>query len=254
MTGSALCLVHGHLRTLIAHLGAANIYSKEDLTSEDKRTIEKVHLVYIENFFFTHSPLVIWDVVRLCKIHGVAIIFNLSGAYLFNEHALHILPLVKCANVVIGNETEFLALSKSCSFENLEIAQIASAISEMGVQNPICMQQEKNKPLLLENLQLLEKIVVVTQGPKPVLCAYQGKFRFSMPTLQPKNVIDTTGAGDAFVAGFLKGLLDSLNMYDCIALGCYASTEIIQQVGCSLPLHNPMKIENIITMYPLDPK
>lgn len=253
LTGSAICLVHGHLRTLVAHLGAANVYHEEDLSNEDKTIIVSVKLVYIENFFFTHSPHVIWDVVKLCKLHGVGIIFNLSGAYLFEEHAKNIVALVKCANVVIGNETEFLALSKSYKCENAEMSEIAGTISKEGVQEPSCMLS-KGEPLSLEGLQSLEKVVVVTQGPKPVICAYKGEFRFSLPPIQPKTVKDTTGAGDAFVAGFLKGLIEGFQIYDCIAFGCYASFEIIQQVGCSPPHHNPMKIQNIKEMHSKDMK
>ncbi|XP_034236105.1 adenosine kinase-like isoform X2 [Thrips palmi] len=249
LTGSAICLIHGHLRTLVAHLGAANVYCKDDLTNEDKRVIERVKLVYIENFFFTHSQDVIWDVVKLCKTHGVGIVVNLSGAYLFTDHATVIEALVKCANIVIGNETEFMALSKLYECKNMELPVIAGIISKEGVQNPPCMQVGEGKSVSLENLRSLEKVVVVTRGPKPVLCAYQSELRLSMPILKPRNIKDTTGAGDAFVAGFLKGLVECLDIRDCIALGCYASTEIIQQVGCRPPHHNPMKVEDIKAMY-----
>lgn len=247
LTGSAICLIHNDLRTLVAHLGAANVYFPQDITQEDSSIIARVKVVYIENYFFSHSPSVVWDIVKLCKIQGVIIVFNLSGVYLFEKHAADIASLVKYVDIVVGNESEFVALANTREWKIYsDIFDLANKICAIGVQTLSSVSPGDIKPAKLRYLEDLGKVTVVTRGHKPILCAAEGNPLFSTPTLNPKfGVKDTTGAGDAFVAGFLMGIIHELPLSQCVHLGCYASTEIIQQIGCSPPENPPLTIEEI---------
>jgi sugar/nucleoside kinase (ribokinase family) len=48
------------------------------------------------------------------------------------------------------------------------------------------------------------------------------------------TIVDTTGAGDAYTAGFLYGLTDGQSLQDCARLGTFCATEIIQQIGARI--------------------
>ncbi|KAK3927159.1 Adenosine kinase [Frankliniella fusca] len=242
LTGSAICLIHGNFRTLVAHLGAADVYRPQDFTEEDKLIVSKVKLVYIENFFFSHSPDVVWEILRLCEAYGIAIVFNLSGSYLFEKHGKDIALLVKHVNVVIGNDSEYLALAKSCGWTSDDTKEIASKIANNGIQSVSSIPKQAIK---LKNLLQWQKVVVITRGQKPIICASQGHPEFETQVLQPKFVKDTTGAGDAFVAGFLMGILKNCTLKECVQFGCYSAREIIQQIGCSPPNYTSLDIEEV---------
>ena len=54
-------------------------------------------------------------------------------------------------------------------------------------------------------------------------------------TLSDDRIIDTNGAGDAFVGGFLAQLARGKSIKECVDCGIWAATEIIQQSGCTCP-------------------
>lgn len=226
------------------------MFQPRDLTCEDKTLITEMHLMYIENFFFCHSSAVIWDIIELCKSHGVAIIFNLSGSYLFATHAREIVSLVRCANVVIGNESEFEAFGHAVGWGNIGIKALAMKLIEDVNTESSLVTSSNVRALRLKNLAEWGKVLIVTRGHEPVICAYKQITIFETEVLKPKSeVIDTTGAGDAFVAGILMGIIQSLSLQECVMLGCYAASEIIQQVGCSPPKHIPLQLSEIWKMY-----
>lgn len=80
------------------------------------------------------------------------------------------------------------------------------------------------------------RVVVITQGTDPTLVAHQGRLS-SYPVIPvPKNkLVDTNGAGDAFVGGFLSQLVVGKTVDDCVAAGNYASNTVVQQSGCTFP-------------------
>lgn len=59
--------------------------------------------------------------------------------------------------------------------------------------------------------------------------------RFPVPKIDLKEVIDTTGAGDAFVAGFMAGFVKKKSILECLDKGCWMAGQIIRRIGCSLP-------------------
>uniref|UniRef100_A0A2P2I961 adenosine kinase n=1 Tax=Hirondellea gigas TaxID=1518452 RepID=A0A2P2I961_9CRUS len=84
------------------------------------------------------------------------------------------------------------------------------------------------------------KVVVITQGPYPLLyCVNNGIVqKKSIEPLNPNAIVDTTGAGDSFVGGFLASLCRSRNLEECIDGGIWAARHILQQKGCTLPSYH----------------
>ena len=80
------------------------------------------------------------------------------------------------------------------------------------------------------------RVVVITQGKDPVIMAKDGHItEYPVPTIPPENIVDTNGAGDAFVGGFLSQLVKGESLERCIAGGTYTATTIIQRSGCTFP-------------------
>jgi adenosine kinase len=88
------------------------------------------------------------------------------------------------------------------------------------------------------------RTVIITQGKDNILVAFTNKNElkeFEPIHLEELKVVDTNGAGDAFVGGFLAQYIQNESLEVCIASGIYAATEVIQQSGCTFPKINQFK-------------
>jgi len=120
---------------------------------------------------------------------------------------------------IFGNETEARIFSKVRGWETENVEEIALKISQL----PLASGKQK-------------RIAVITQGADPVVVAEDGKVKTFPVILLPKEkLVDTNGAGDAFVGGFLSQLVQGKSIEDCVKAGCYAANVIIQQSGCTYP-------------------
>lgn len=78
------------------------------------------------------------------------------------------------------------------------------------------------------------RVAVITQGSNAVLLARDGSItEFPVEKLPKEDVVDTNGAGDAFVGGFLAQLVMRKSLDTCIRSGIFAARHIIQQSGCT---------------------
>ena len=81
-----------------------------------------------------------------------------------------------------------------------------------------------------------ERLAVVTRGSASVICATRDVVcHFDVVALPPQQIRDTTGAGDAFLAGFLSQLMQGRSLARCVANGDRIAKIIIAQTGCHLP-------------------
>lgn len=80
--------------------------------------------------------------------------------------------------------------------------------------------------------------LVVTQSESPVLIISDNHIlHVPVPTIAAHQIVDTTAAGDAFVAGFLAARSQNKSLQQCAEFGIATSREIIQLVGCTIPNH-----------------
>ena len=80
------------------------------------------------------------------------------------------------------------------------------------------------------------RVVVFTQGADATLVACGGVISsFPVPKLSKEQLVDTNGAGDAFVGGFLAKLATGSDLATCVSAGNYAARQIIQVSGCKIP-------------------
>ncbi|KAJ6819328.1 uncharacterized protein M6B38_402615 [Iris pallida] len=215
----AVCVVGGE-RSLIANLSAANCYKSEHLKKpENWALVEKAKFIYIAGFFLTVSV----DSILLVAEHALAknklFAMNLSAPFIcefFRDAQEKTLPY---CDYVFGNETEAKIFSKVRGWETESIEEIALKISAL----PKASGTRK-------------RVTVITQGADPVVVAEDGKVTLFPVILLPKEkLVDTNGAGDSFVGGFLSQLVKEKSIVDCVKAGNYAANVVIQRSGCTFP-------------------
>jgi adenosine kinase len=80
------------------------------------------------------------------------------------------------------------------------------------------------------------RTVVFTQGADAtVVATAEGVTEYAVIPLEKKDLVDTNGAGDAFVGGFLSQLVVGKDVAACCKAGNYAANVIIQRSGCTFP-------------------
>lgn len=85
-----------------------------------------------------------------------------------------------------------------------------------------------------KNNSKFSRVTIITQGALPVIYARDGKLQeFPVPQLTKEQLVDTNGAGDAFVGGFLAQLLLGQSIETCIKCGIWTATHIVQRSGCT---------------------
>ncbi|CAJ0642048.1 12191_t:CDS:2 [Entrophospora sp. SA101] len=83
-----------------------------------------------------------------------------------------------------------------------------------------------------------QRIVIITQGSSPTILAYQNEDRvheFKVNTIADDEIVDTNGAGDAFVGGFLSQFIEGKSVEESIEAGHWLAKLNLKQIGPSLP-------------------
>lgn len=154
---------------------------------------------------------------EICKSSGGSKIFstNLSAEYLIDNHADEIKYLAENAFILFGNRCEF---TKLAHFYQLSRAEDA-------IEHLI-----RTKPMENNN-----KIIICTHGADWVLYSSSSEMiineRYHFDPIPKDQIIDTTGCGDAFVAGFFYAFLRNEPTVKCVAKGVEVAQKKITSVG-----------------------
>ncbi|XP_063227338.1 adenosine kinase isoform X2 [Bacillus rossius redtenbacheri] len=187
-TGKCAVLItdNGHSRSLCADLGAANCFTIDHIrTPENKKLIHNAKYYYVSGFFLTVSPPSIIEVAEHAHTNNHLFMMNLSAPFIsqfYKEPLMRAMPYV---DILFGNEMEAEAFAKEQNFNTDDFKEIALKITQLPKHNT-------NR----------SRIAVLTHGHHPVVMAKDGVVtEFPVPQLAPEKVVDTNGAGDAFVGG-----------------------------------------------------
>lgn len=205
-TGKCAVLITGKHRSLIADLGAANHFSEDHIREEENfKIVNNADFYYISGFFLTVSPPSIMTVAKIAQERKKPFIMNLSAPFIsqfFKEPLMQVLPYV---DILFGNESEALTFSKEQNLETENLKEIGQKLTKFN----------SNKT----------RVVILTQGHDPVLLFDNDTVReFPVVELKESEIVDTNGAGDAFVGGFLAKLIQGKPYDECIQCGIKAAT------------------------------
>ncbi|XP_029376219.1 adenosine kinase isoform X2 [Echeneis naucrates] len=220
-TGTCAACITGDNRSLVANLAAANCYKKDkhlDL-EENWKLVEKAKVFYIAGFFLTVSLESILEVAKHASKNNKMFCLNLSAPFIcqfFKDNLMQVIPYV---DVLFGNETEAVTFAKEQDFETEDIKEIAKKAQALHKVNT-----------------KRQRTVVFTQGADATVIALSDKIEtFPVVKVESKDIVDTNGAGDAFVGGFLSGLVQEKPLDHCVKAAHYAANVIIRRAGCTFP-------------------
>jgi len=214
-TGTCAALITKHERSLVANLGAANMYKKEHFDSEDiQNRLNASKFIYTAGFFLTVSVDTLIDLGKHACENDKTFMFNLSAPFLIDFFTDQLKSVLPYTDIVIGNETEGAAFGKKF-YDTDDLKEVATKIGQTEKEN-------KNK----------ERIVIITQGPGPVI-VYRDNKIVEYPTnpLPEELIVDSNGAGDSFAGAFIAGLLLGKDFEKCISAGAYCAGEILKTGG-----------------------
>jgi sugar/nucleoside kinase (ribokinase family) len=201
-TGQCLILVSPDgQRTMNTYLGSCQ---EVDASDVDEARVRAAAVTYIEGY--------LWDPpapIRACSkaldiahAAGRKTAMTLSDVFCVNGHRADFLELIaNRIDIVFANENEVRALFET---NNVEAA--------------------------IDGLARIAHIAVVTRSEKGAVVA-SGTERHAVPAQPVARVLDTTGAGDLFAAGFLAGFTRGRPLAECATIGTIAAGEVIEHFG-----------------------
>ena len=200
-TGTCIILVTPDSeRTMCTFLGTAGKINENDVSSD---AIKKSEIIFLEGY--------LWDEGEPKKAFDKAInnankvAMSLSDLFCVDRHKPHFLNLVKNKlDITFANEQEITSLIEAKTFEEV-----------------------------INFSKQLNKLVIVTRGEKGAV-AINGNEVIETDIRKNLKIVDLTGAGDLFAAGFLHGYINKLSTKDCLEKGTEMSSKVIQQIGARL--------------------
>ncbi|KAL6766359.1 FAP278 [Auxenochlorella protothecoides x Auxenochlorella symbiontica] len=221
-TGTCAACIVGGERSLVANLAAANNYKIDHLLKpENWAVVEAARVIYSAGFFITVSPDSMLKVAQHAAANDKQYALNISAPFIvevppFRAALNQLLPYV---DFLFGNETEARAYAAAAEWGTEDVEEIALRISRLPKENGA-------RP----------RTVIFTQGADPTVVAVHGKVAlFPVVRLPAEKLVDTNGAGDSFVGGFLSQLVAGKGVEEGVRAGHYAASIVVQRSGCTFP-------------------
>ena len=200
-TGTCLILITPDSnKTMCKFLGTAGKINENDI---DSNAIKKSEIILLEGY--------LWDEGEPKKAFNKAInnaskvAMSLSDQFCVDRHKSNFLELVKNKlDITFANEQEIMSLIETKDFNEV-----------------------------INFSKQLNKLVVVTRGEKGAV-AILGEKVIESGIQQNLKILDLTGAGDLFAAGFLHGYVNKLSIAESLEKGTNMSSKVIQQIGARL--------------------
>mgnify|MGYP006411300079 FL=1 len=200
-TGTCLILVTPDSeRTMCTFLGTAGKINENDVSSD---AVKKSEIIFLEGY--------LWDEGEPKKAFDKAInnankvAMSLSDQFCVDRHKPHFLNLVKNKlDITFANEQEIISLIEAKNFDEV-----------------------------INFSKQLNKLIIVTRGEKGAV-AINGEEIVESGIQKNLKIVDLTGAGDLFAAGFLHGYINKLTTKECLEKGTKLSSRVIQQIGARL--------------------
>ncbi|HLU06962.1 MAG TPA: adenosine kinase [Woeseiaceae bacterium] len=191
-------------RTMQTYLGACTELAVADVTD---RTVGTPRILLLEGYVWDipEGPELIARAISLAKQGSTRIALSLSDSFCVDRHRQEFRDAVnESVDIVFADDDEIMALFGTERFEDV-----------------------------LDEVPRHDKLFVMTRSEKGSVIV-EGERKIVQQALPVKKVIDTTGAGDAYTAGFLYGLTTNRPLAECAKLGTYCATSIIQKVGARI--------------------
>ncbi len=191
-------------RTMNTYLGACTELGVADVT---KDTVGAPKVILLEGYVWDipEGPALAAEAIRIAKKNGSAVALSLSDSYCVERHRDAFAKIVRDdVNMIFADDDEVIALYEVGKFED-----VLSAIDDS------------------------DNLFVMTRSEKGSVIV-QGDTKIVQEAKPIKQLIDSTGAGDAYAAAFLYGWATDKPLDECARLGTHVATSVIQQVGARI--------------------
>ena len=200
-TGTCLILITPDAeRTMVTFLGIAGKINQNDI---DEKAVQESEMIFLEGYLWDEGePKLAFD---KAMSHSNAKAMSLSDQFCVERHKGDFLDLVQNKlDITFANEQEIKSLIDAKNFEE---------VIEFGKQ--------------------LGKLLIITRGEKGSV-AIKNQEIVECQSKPNLKIVDLTGAGDLFAAGFIHGLINDISIKECLEKGTEMSSKIIQKVGARL--------------------
>lgn len=189
-------------RSMNTYLGVSTDFMSADL---DEEMIKNAQIVYLEGYLYDKDAAreAFGAAARIAQAAGRKVAMTLSDAFCVDRHREHFFELINNGqiDILFANEAEMASLAQT--------PDIVEAVNMIRAHVPL---------------------IAVTRSEKGALIV-AGSDMHEVPTPFVDSVVDATGAGDQFAAGFLYGLTHGFDLPHCGALGCQMASAVIRQIG-----------------------
>ena len=200
-TGTCLILITPDAeRTMVTFLGVAGKVNQNDI---DEKAVMQSEMLFLEGYLWDEGePKLAFDkAMSLANKKAM----SLSDQFCVESHKNNFLDLVKNKlDIIFANEQEIQSLIDTKKFED---------VIEFGKQ--------------------LGKFLIITRGEKGSI-AIRNQEIIECPSKANLKILDLTGAGDLFAAGFLHGVINKFSTKKCLEKGTEMSSKVIQKIGARL--------------------
>jgi fructokinase len=204
-TGASIILITPDSeRTMCTYLGISSHLSADDI---NENNIIDQELIFLEGYLWDKgiSEKMFKHAISIAKKNKVKIAMSLSDIFCVTRHKQDFYNLLKNdLDILIGNENE---------------------INELA--------NKKNLLDSVNQLKKLNKLIVITRSENGSMAIKNNEI-INCNSTKVKKVLDLTGAGDLFAAGFLKEYLDKSDIKKCLETGSILASKIIQKIGARL--------------------
>ena len=200
-TGTCLILVTPDSeRTMCTYLGTAGKINENDLNIN---AIQKSDIIFLEGYLWDEGdPKKAFD---KAIENGKKIAMSLSDKFCVDRHKPHFLELVKNKlDIIFANESEITSLIDAKNFDDV-----------------ILFGKE------------IKKHLIITRGEKGAISINKNNI-CEVGVKKNLKIVDLTGAGDLFAAGYLHGYINQFSQKECLEKGTEMSSKIIQQIGARI--------------------
>jgi sugar/nucleoside kinase (ribokinase family) len=204
-TGASIILITPDSeRTMCTYLGISSHLSDSDI---NENNIINNELIFLEGYLWDKgtSEKMFKLVINIAKKKKIKIAMSLSDIFCVTRHKKDFYNLLKNdLDILIGNEKEINELTN-----------------------------EKNLSDSINQLKQLNKLIVVTRSENGSLAILNNEI-INCESKKVNKILDLTGAGDLFAAGFLKEYLEKSEIKKCLMAGSTLASRIIQKIGARL--------------------
>jgi sugar/nucleoside kinase (ribokinase family) len=200
-TGTCLILITPDSeRTMCTFLGTAGKINENDI---NVNSVKKSKMIFLEGYLWDEGqPKSAFD-KAIQNSNKVAM--SLSDSFCVERHKPHFLDLIKNKlDITFSNEQEITSLIDAKKFE-----EVVSFGQQLG------------------------KVIIITRGEKGSIAINKNEI-IECKSKQNLKIIDLTGAGDLFAAGYLHGHINNLTINESLEKGTEMSSKVIQQIGARL--------------------